>query len=141
MNRSLIILTMGIAGVGLGVFGLVRYIDRMPQTEEILLMSDDERRGFLSGYGCIAKEEPPVQQDIILPASGNSSVFGDYCALQNDQKLPLSEHFGEKAVVWTYTLEGASAEHAEIICTPDGLLLGLMKYDSKNFYRMYPIIT
>lgn len=141
MNRSLIILTMGVAGVGIGMFGLVRYINQNPPLEEIFLVSDEERRDFLAGYGYMSKEVPPAQQDITLPASGDMSVFGDYCNLQQEQKLPLSDHFGENAVVWTYTLEDSPSSRAEIICTPDGLLLGLMRYDSKSFHHMYPIIT
>jgi hypothetical protein len=140
MNRSLIILTMGIAGVGLGIFGLVRYIDQNPQPAEILLVSDEARRDILAEYGCTTKEVPPEQQDIILPTGGDMSVYGDYCALQQEQQLPLSDHFGEEAVMWTYTLEDSPYSRAEIICTPDGLLLGLMRYDNRSFHRMYPII-
>lgn len=140
MNRSMIILTMGIAGVGLGIFGLVRYIDQNPQPAEILLSSDEARRALLAEYGCTTKETPPNQQDIILPTGGDTSVFGDYCALQKEQNLPLSDHFGEEAVIWTYTLDNSPSLRAEIICTPDGLLLGLMRYDNKSFNYMYPII-
>lgn len=141
MNRSFIILTMGVAGVFLGVVGLVRYIHMNPPAAEILLNSDEARRDFLSECGQIPKDEPPAQLEITLPASGDSSVFGTYCTLQSEQQLPLSDHFGEEAVMWTYTLEASPTARAELICTPDGLLLGAMGYDCKSFHRMYPLIT
>lgn len=141
MNRSLVILAMGIVGVISGAAGLFHYIRSNPPAAEIILSSDSEMRSFLSEYGHNPKNELPSQQEITLPASSDSSVFGTYCALQSEQKLPLSQHFGENAIVWTYTVEGLPTTRAELICTKDGLLIGAMCYDRLNFHRMYPVIT
>lgn len=141
MNRSLVILTMGIVGVISGAAGLFHYIRSNPPATEIILSSDSEMRSFLSECGHPPKNEPPLQQEITLPASSDSSVFGTYCALQSEQNLPLSQHFGENAIVWTYAVDGLPTARAELICTKDGLLVGAMYYDRLNFHRMYPVIT
>lgn len=141
MNRSLIILTMGVVGVMLGTAGLVCYIHKNPPAAEIVLNSDEEMREFLSEYDKTAKDEPPVKLEITLPKECNTSVFGTYCDIQKEQSLPLAEHFGEEVVMWTYTLNDLPTMRAELICTKDGLLVGAMRYDCINFHRMYPIIT
>lgn len=140
MNRSLIIITMGISGVIIGIAGLVRYIKENPPALDILLNGDEARRHFLSECGRAANEEPPAQLEITLPASGGSSVFRAYCDIQSKQRLPLSEHFSETAVVWTYTLECAPTARAELVCTPEGVLIGAMYYDCTSFENMYPLI-
>lgn len=141
MNRSFIILTMGVVGVMLGAAGLVRYIHTNPPAAEIVLNSDEARRKFLSEHGKTTKDEPPVELEITLPTGGDTSVFGTYCDIQQEQSLPLAKHFGENAVMWTYTLNDSPTVRAELICTKDGLLVGAMSYDCTNFHRMYPIIT
>lgn len=141
MNRSLIILTMGVVGVMLGSAGFVRYIHKNPPAAEIVLNSDEEMRRFLSEYGKTSKDEPPLRLEITLPTECGTSVFGTYCDIQKEQSLPLSEHFGEEVVMWTYTLNDLPTMRAELICTKDGLLVGAMRYDCINFDHMYPIIT
>lgn len=140
MNRSLVILAMGIAGAVIGTAGLLCYASGADDFRELMLCSDSERRSYISECGKNPCEEPPAQMKITLPAGGDSAVFGEYCALQTGQGLPLSEHFGEEAVVYTYSLpDDESAGRAELICTPEGLLLGAMYYSCREFYRMYPL--
>ena len=85
MNRSLIILAMGVVGVMLGSAGLVRYIHKNPPAAEIVLNSDEEMRRFLSEYGKTSKDEPPLRLEITLPTECGTSVFGAYCDVQKEQ--------------------------------------------------------
>ncbi|MDD6268632.1 MAG: DUF4830 domain-containing protein [Oscillospiraceae bacterium] len=140
MKRSLAILIAGTAGAIAGAAWLINFTAENPPSYEILLNGDAAMRQFLAEYGCEPNEEPPAQHEITLPASGDSTVFSAYCRLQEQQKLPLEEHFGQEAVKWTYSLDSSSGARAELICTPEGILLGAMRYDCRRFDLMYPVI-
>lgn len=140
MNRSLVILAMGIAGAVIGTAGLLSYASGADDFREFMLYSDSDRRSFIAECVMQPCEEPPAQMKVVLPAGGDSSVFGEYCRLQEEQQLPLSEHFGEEAVVYTYNIPyEENTGRAELICTPEGLLIGAMYYSSREYYRMYPL--
>ncbi len=142
MNHSKLILLLGCTGVILGTGGLLIYTSRHSQPMQELILSDDAaRRSYLAECGQNAAEKPPIQREITLPEGGTSRIYEAYSALQDTQHLPLSEHAGQDAVVWTYTLTTSETARAELICTPDGLLLGAILYDCTRFDRMYPLIT
>ncbi|MGN0592376.1 MAG: DUF4830 domain-containing protein [Ruminococcus sp.] len=142
MNHSKLILLLGCTGVLIGTGGLLIYAAHHHQPmQELYLKDDSERRSYLAQWGHTAAEEPPVQSEAILPEGGTSSVYETYCALQEAQHLPLSQYAGQEAVIWTYTLTCSASARAELICTPDGLLLGAMCYDCTRFDRMYALIT
>lgn len=141
MNRSLIILAAGAAGVILGAAGLISYVRSCPVYSEIILKDDADKRSFLRQWGINVKNEPPEKLEITLPAGGDSMIFGEYCRLQSSQHLPLSEHFGENADVWTFAADSSPAARIQLICTKDGLLIGAMRYDCTGFDRIYSVIT
>ncbi|MBQ8515490.1 MAG: DUF4830 domain-containing protein [Ruminococcus sp.] len=142
MNHSRLILFLGCTGAILGTAGLLLYTARTHSpVQELILDSDAARRSFLSECGRNAAETPPVQSELTLPEGGTSDIYEAYCALQDTQQLPLLDHAGQKAVRWTYTLSQDPSYRAELICTPEGLLLGAMYYDCTRFDRMYPILT
>lgn len=141
-NKSKIILLLGCAGVILGAYGLFAYTSQTNLPREILLTSDEARRTFLREYGQPAAETPPDRTEITLPADGNSSkIYAEYCALQAEQQLPTEYYFGESAVVFTYHLSSSETARAELVCTPEGILVGAMCYDRARFEHMYPLIT
>ena len=142
MKCSRTILIAGCVGFAAGSWWLVSHINSVPDFSHIVLETEQLQRSCLAEHGQTAAEMPPVKQEIRLPEGGSSSqIYNTYCALQTKQNLPLSEYAGQDAVIWTYTLEGCSTHRAELICTPDGLLLGAMCYDSTQPYYMYPLIT
>lgn len=141
MNRSLIILAAGAAGVILGTAGLISYVRSHPEYSEIILRDDSDKRNFLQNCGILLKREPPEKLEITLPAGGDSVIFGKYCILQSKQQLPISEHFGESAEVWTYAAESSPSARVQLICTKDGLLIGAMHYECNSFDRMYSVIS
>lgn len=142
MNHSRLILFLGCTGAILGTAGLLLYTARHHSpVQERILETDAQRRSFLSECGYIAAETPPVQSELTLPEDGTSGVYEAYCALQDTQQLPLSEYAGQEAVRWTYTLSQGPSCRAELICSPEGLLLGAICYDCTRFDRMYPILT
>lgn len=141
MNRSVFVLAAGGAGVILGTFLLISFAQSRPVYSEIILQSEKDKRNFLENCGVSLKNEPPDIAYITLPMSSDTKVFGEYCILQSEQNLPLSEHFGEKAEVWTFAAESSACGMVQLICTENGLLVGAMHYDSTSFDRMYSVIT
>ncbi|MBO5226547.1 MAG: DUF4830 domain-containing protein [Ruminococcus sp.] len=141
MNKSKTILIFGAAGVFFGSVLLCRCISLDPPAQSFILTTDILRRDFIAECSLSATELPPTYQEIILPEDGSSEVYESYLLLQDKQRLPLSEYAGQKAVIWTYTLSDNPAYRAELICTPEGLLLGAMCYDCTRFDLMYPMIT
>ncbi len=141
MKSSRIILIVGCIGFAAGSWWLLCHTPAKPEYARITLQNEQLQRDYLAQYGQTTAEEPPVKLEIRLPKGGSSQIYNTYCQLQTTQQLPLSEYEGQNAVVWTYTLEGCSTHRAELICSPDGLLLGAMLYDSTEPYYMYPVIT
>jgi hypothetical protein len=126
-------------GILLGSGGLLWYCHATP-VQEIILTDDPARRQYLTQYGCTPDETPPTSAAITLPESDASTVYAAYLALQKAQQLPLAQYAGTDAVLWTYTLTDDETARAELICTPDGLLLGAMRYDCTRFDRMEPVM-
>lgn len=142
MKTSKLLLFSGCAGAVFGIWLLTAYVTQTEPFDQILLETEESRLLILDEYGQTAAEMPPVTQEIRLPEGGSSSqVYDTYCQLQTKQNLPLAEYAGQEAVIRTYTLAGCSTHKAELICSPDGLLLGAMLYDSTEPYYMYPLIT
>ncbi|MBQ8724252.1 MAG: DUF4830 domain-containing protein [Oscillospiraceae bacterium] len=141
MNKSKLLILSGAAGAVMGVFWLCSYINNNPPYEEFILTDDQSRRVFIAEYTSEPTKTPPIRQEITLPEDGSSKVYETYGMLQDKQRLPLSDYSGQNAVLWTYTLSGCPTARAELICTPDGLLLGAMCYDCTRFDLMYPLIT
>ncbi len=141
-SGSIFILVLGCAGFILGLWGLISYTGKQEEYTQILLTSDESRRQCLAEFGQTATDVPPVAQEIRLPEDDTSSqAYDTYCQLQKEQSLPLHEYAGQNAVIWTYTLENCKTHRAELICSPEGLLLGAMCYDCTKPYYMYPLIT
>lgn len=141
MNHSRLILILGCTGAAICTAGLLFYTAHHEPLQEVILTDDAARRSFLAEHGQDAAENPPVQSDVTLPADSTSRIYEAYCTLQDTQRLPLSEYSGQDAVIWTYTLTQSPTCRAELICTPEGLLLGAVCYDCTRFDRMYPLIT
>lgn len=140
MNRAYIVIAAGAAGAILGIAVLLNYVRSIPRYSEIILQSEQEKRDFLENCGISLKSEPPDVSYITLPLSIDSGVFGEYCQLQSKQNLPLAEHFGEEAQVWTFAESSSLTAKVQLICTNDGLLLGLIGYDSTRYDLMYRVI-
>lgn len=141
MNKSKFILISGLSGVIIGTFWLCGYVSKNPSDAQIYLRNDADMRTFISQHTETPTESPPTRQEITLPEDGSSKIYETYTLLQDKQHLPISDHAGQKAVLWTYTLSYCPDHRAELICTPEGLLLGAICYDCTRFDLMYPLIT
>ncbi len=141
MNKSKLILTLGLSGIILGVYCLYTCCGKNEESREIILGCDEACRSFLSENGLNATEKPPESVEIVLPSDDSSFIYGAYCTLQREQHLPVSDYFGKEATVYTYALDTSPTARAELVCSKDGLLLGAMYYDRTSFQSMYAVIT
>lgn len=111
--------------------------------QQILLTSDDQRRNWLahSGFSTDAADSPQCTE-VTLPETASEGIYGAFCALQQQQALPLSVHVGETACLWIYTSSSDPNRQAALLCgKADGLLYGAMQYDCTCPAEMYPLVV
>lgn len=102
--------------------GLLLFRSKKAEPLTIPAATETERIAFLRSCGWDASLFS--SQTVIVP--DEDDTYADYMALQHIQNLPLTRFTGERAVLYTYTLQGSSL-CAELL-TADGVLIGAQCY-------------
>lgn len=87
--------------------------------------TDRERRDYLEGFGWELGEECETKE-LTIPTEWNE-IYTDYNEVQINQGFDLTEHKGQKVMLYTYTIknyEGASEGIVADMLVFDGTLIG-----------------
>lgn len=137
------ILLLGTAGFLLGSSWLLWYLRQTPAEPEpitLLLPAETDRQAFLAQQGfseCRCTGTELVQ----FPAVPDA-IYAPYAALQEAQRLPLTECYGESGTCYSYAPaeDAASTQCIQLLLDDTGRLIGAMLYDAADPATLEPIL-